>query len=83
MTGMPAQRFGLAQRGRIREGYYADLVLFDPERIIDTATFSDPIRPAVGIEYVWVNGSLSYTSQGSMETRSGRFVPRGKTSWVE
>jgi N-acyl-D-amino-acid deacylase len=83
MTGMPAQRFGLARRGRIREGYYADLVLFDPERIIDTATFSDPIRPAVGIEYVWVNGLLSYTSQGSMETRSGRFVRRGKTSWIE
>jgi N-acyl-D-aspartate/D-glutamate deacylase len=83
MTGMPAQRFGLPQRGRIREGYYADLVLFDPERIIDTATFSDPIRPAVGIGYVWVNGSLSYTNQGSTETRSGLFVPRGKTSWVE
>jgi N-acyl-D-aspartate/D-glutamate deacylase len=83
MTGMPAQRFGLAQRGRIHEGYYADLVLFDPERIIDTATFSDPIRPAVGIEYVWVNGSLAYTSQGSMENRSGRFLPRGKVTWIE
>jgi N-acyl-D-aspartate/D-glutamate deacylase len=83
MTGMPAQRFGLAQRGRICEGYYADLVLFDPERIIDTATFSNPISPAVGIEYVWVNGSLSYTSQGSTESRSGRYVPRGKTAWIE
>jgi N-acyl-D-amino-acid deacylase len=83
MTGMPGQRFGLAQRGRIREGYYADLVLFDPERIVDTATFADPIRPALGIAYVWVNGLLSYTNQGSMETRSGRFVPRGKTSWIE
>jgi N-acyl-D-amino-acid deacylase len=83
MTGMPAQRFGLAQRGRICEGYYADLVLFDPERIIDTATFSNPMSPAVGIEYVWVNGSLSYTSQGSTESRSGRFVPRGKTTWIE
>jgi N-acyl-D-aspartate/D-glutamate deacylase len=83
MTGMPAQRFGLAQRGRICEGYYADLVLFDPERIIDTATFSNPISPAVGIEYVWVNGSLSYTSQGSTESRSGRYVPRGKTTWIE
>jgi N-acyl-D-amino-acid deacylase len=83
MTGMPAQRFGLAQRGRICEGYYADLVLFDPERIIDTATFSNPISPAVGIEYVWVNGSLSYTSRGSTESRSGRYVPRGKTAWME
>jgi N-acyl-D-amino-acid deacylase len=83
MTGMPAQRFGLAQRGRICEGYYADLVLFDPERIIDTATFSNPISPAVGIEYVWVNGSLSYTSRGSTKSRSGRYVPRGKTAWME
>jgi N-acyl-D-amino-acid deacylase len=83
MTGMPAQRFGLAQRGRICEGYYADLVLFDPERIIDTATFSNPISPAVGIEYVWVNGSLSYTSQGSTESRNGCYVPRGKIALFE
>ena len=64
MTGMPAGRFGLTRRGRIREGYYADLVLFDPERISDMATFTDPIRPAVGIERVWVNGALSYTGRG-------------------
>jgi N-acyl-D-amino-acid deacylase len=83
MTGMPAQRFGFAQRGRIREGYYADLVLFDPETIMDTATFSDPIRPAIGIDRVWVNGTLSYTSQGSTENRSGRFLSRGKPIWIE
>ena len=83
MTGMPAQRFGLAQRGRIREGYYADLVLFDPEKIADMATFSDPMRPALGIEQVWVNGSLSYTREGSTKNRNGRFVPRGRTAWIE
>ena len=83
MTEMPARRFGLAQRGLIRKGYYADLVLFDPEKIIDTATFSDPIRPAEGIQAVWVNGSLSYTSQGATEQRSGRFLPRGKTDWIQ
>ncbi len=76
MTGMPAHRFGLAQRGRIRESYYADLVLFDPEKIVDMATFSDPMRPAVGIERVWVNGTLSYTCEGSTGNRSGRFLPR-------
>lgn len=83
MTGMPAQRFGLAGRGYLRKNYAADLVLFDPEAIIDTATFEDPIQPAKGIAAVWVNGSLSYTSQGTTGSRSGRFLPRGKTSWIQ
>jgi N-acyl-D-amino-acid deacylase len=83
MTGMPAQRFGIAQRGQIREGYHADFVLFDPETIADTATFSDPTLLAVGIEGVWVNGKLSYTRQGSTEQRNGRFLPRARTAWIE
>lgn len=83
MTGMPAQRFGFAKRGLVREGYFADLVLFDPERVIDTATFADPIRPAEGIIGVWVNGILSYTDQGPTGKRSGLFLPRGKTTWVK
>jgi N-acyl-D-amino-acid deacylase len=83
MTGLPAQRFGLAQRGRIHEGYYADLVLFDARRISDMATYSNPTRPAVGIERVWVNGQLSYTGQGSTGNRSGRFLQRGKAEWIE
>jgi N-acyl-D-amino-acid deacylase len=82
MTGMTAERFGLGLRGRIREGYYADLVLFDPETIIDQATYSDPTRPALGIERVWVNGALSYTSQGMTENRRGRFLPRGRSTWL-
>jgi len=76
MTGMPAQRFGLAARGLIRKDYAADLVLFDPETILDTATFSDPIQPAVGINSVWVNGTLSYTANGATGNRAGRFIPR-------
>lgn len=83
MTAMPAQRFGLAERGLIREGYYADLVLFDPETIIDTATFSNPIRAAQGIAGVWVNGVLSYTDTGATNHRAGRFLGRGKTKWVQ
>lgn len=81
MTGMPAQRFGLAQRGLIREGFAADLVLFDPGKIIDTATFADPIRPAEGIMNVWVNGILSYTAAGATGNRAGRFLPRGSMQW--
>jgi len=83
MTGMPAQRFGLAGRGLIRRDYAADLVLFDPETILDSATFSDPIQPATGIEAVWVNGVLSYTAKGATTNRSGRFLPRGKTEWIQ
>ena len=83
MTGLPAQRFGLSKRGLIRKDYYADLVLFDPETIIDTATFSDPIRPAEGITAVWVNGVLSYTNEGATGNRGGRFLPRGESSWIQ
>jgi N-acyl-D-amino-acid deacylase len=83
MTGMPAQRFGLAQRGLIREGYAADLVLFDPEKIIDTATFEDPVRAAEGITSVWVNGVPSYSADGPTGNRAGRFLHRGSTQWVQ
>ena len=83
MTGMPAQRFGLAERGLIRNGYFADLVLFDPAKIIDTATFADPIRAAEGIAGVWVNGVLSYTAAGATGNRAGRFLPRATTRWIQ
>jgi N-acyl-D-amino-acid deacylase len=83
MTSMPAQRFGLAHRGKIAEGYFADLILFDPDSIRDKATFTDPIRPAQGIHSVWVNGTLSYTAQGLTGNRAGRFLPRARTEWVQ
>jgi len=76
MTGLPATRFSLAQRGLIRENYFADLVLFDPATIRDTATFDDPQQPAAGIHSVWVNGTLSYTLEGATPNRAGRFLPR-------
>jgi N-acyl-D-aspartate/D-glutamate deacylase len=83
MTGMPAQRFGIAERGFIREGFFADLTLFDPEKIIDAATFSEPKQAAKGIVGVWVNGLLSYNAEGQLLQRSGRFLPRGKTKWAQ
>jgi N-acyl-D-aspartate/D-glutamate deacylase len=76
MTGMPAQQFGLAGRGRIEEGCYGDLVLFDPETIRDTASFSNPISAAEGIAAVWVNGVLSYQDGAAAGERAGRFLPR-------
>ena len=81
MTGLPAARFGISDRGLIREGHYADLVLFDAETVSDTATFDDPIRPAQGILSVWVNGVLSYRDQAATGRRVGRFLPRDDRSW--
>jgi len=83
MTAMPARRFGIEDRGLVRAGYYADLVLFDAAKIIDIATFNDPVRSAKGIAAVWVNGVLSYTAEGATGNRAGQFVPRGKTTWIQ
>lgn len=57
MTGFPAQRMGFKDRGLLREGYAADLTVFNPATIRDTATFDDPIRFPEGIPYVLVNGT--------------------------
>jgi N-acyl-D-amino-acid deacylase len=78
MTGLPARRFGISQRGLLREGYYADMVLFDPEQIEDTATFTEPVQRARGIAGVWVNGVLSYNGTEPTGQRGGRFLPRQK-----
>jgi N-acyl-D-amino-acid deacylase len=56
MTSLPADIFGLRDRGRIVEGAYADLVLFDPKTIVDTATYENPYAYPLGIKWVWVNG---------------------------
>jgi N-acyl-D-aspartate/D-glutamate deacylase len=58
MTGLPARRLGLRDRGQIRVDARADLVVFDPRRVADQATYDDPHRYAVGVEHVLVNGSL-------------------------
>jgi N-acyl-D-aspartate/D-glutamate deacylase len=58
MTSLPAQRIGLRDRGLLREGFKADIVLFDPETVNDEATFTDPHRFPKGIYYVMVNGGV-------------------------
>jgi N-acyl-D-amino-acid deacylase len=84
MTSLSAGRFGLADRGLVRVGAWADLVLFDPATVRDAATFADPIQPAEGIDAVWVNGVLSYQGgarKAATGARGGRFVPRGAMSF--
>ncbi|MPS34151.1 N-acyl-D-amino-acid deacylase family protein [Stenotrophomonas acidaminiphila] len=73
MTGLPAARFALGARGRIHAGGCADLVLFDPARVRDTASFHDPVRAAEGIDAVWVNGKLAYDGN-QVIARPGQFI---------
>ena len=58
-SSLPAQQVKLENRGLLRPGYFADITIFDPERVRDVATFEDPNRTSVGIEYVFVNGVLA------------------------
>lgn len=74
MTGLSAGNFGLKDRGELREGAFADLVVFDADTIIDTATFDDPKQPAIGIEHVIVNGAISWSGGQHTKTRAGRFI---------
>jgi N-acyl-D-amino-acid deacylase len=76
MTTLPAQRFGLRDRGMVREGYAADLVLYDADTVRDAADFTAPMKPATGIQAVWVNGVLSYWSGRSTGEHAGRFLRR-------
>jgi N-acyl-D-amino-acid deacylase len=74
MTARPAQMLGLPQRGEIRAGYFADLVVFDPATIADTATFTEPHQFPVGIDYVFVNGNLTIERGKHTEARAGRVL---------
>jgi N-acyl-D-amino-acid deacylase len=76
MTALPAAQFGLKDRGVLREGAYADLVLFDPATIADTATFERPTTPAAGIVSVVVNGRIVWNDGASTGARPGRALRR-------
>ncbi len=76
MTSLSAQHVGIAERGSIRVGHYADLVLFDPERVRDRATPEAPHLPSVGIEKVWVNGKLVFEGGQVTGNRPGKAIRR-------
>lgn len=71
MTSLPAQTFGLRERGLLREGYAADLVIFDPNTITDRATFTEPHQYPVGISYVFVNGAIVLEGGAMTKARPG------------
>jgi N-acyl-D-amino-acid deacylase len=78
MTSLPAQRFQLAERGELRKGWYADITVFDANRITDIATYGQPRQYPDGIEYVIVNGEVA-AERGSQAARhSGRLLRRGQ-----
>jgi N-acyl-D-amino-acid deacylase len=76
MTSLAADHMGLADRGRIQPGLAADLVLFDPNTVIDNATPQDPAALSTGIEKVWVNGVVVYDDGRETGARPGRFLAR-------
>lgn len=77
MTGMSASRFGLNGRGYLKPGFFADIVVIDPDKVRDQATYAEPVQFSQGVEQVWVNGCLSFIGQDkSVAVRAGRFVGR-------
>jgi N-acyl-D-amino-acid deacylase len=76
MTGLPARKFRLTDRGVIREGAHADLVVFDPSTVADVGTYQDPRRYPPGIDYVVVNGKMTADHGRHTGERGGRMLRR-------
>ncbi len=75
MTDRPARRFGLTDRGRVAVGYFADLVVLDPNTVTDTATYAEPKRFPIGIPHVVVNGRLAVEHDRCTGVFAGRAIP--------
>lgn len=76
MTGLSAAHMGFTERGLIREGMYADLVLFDPDVVIDRATPEDPRATSVGITTVWNGGEVVFENGAATDARPGKVIRR-------
>jgi N-acyl-D-amino-acid deacylase len=76
MSGKPASVFGLQDRGEIKEGYFADLTVFDPETVLDMADFDHPVEPAAGIDTVFVNGRVVWRDGAATNARPGKALRR-------
>ena len=74
MTGMPAKRLGLTDRGCIRVGCFADITVFDPATIADKGTFTEPHQYPVGIDWVIVNGTPVVADGKFSDARPGRVL---------
>ena len=76
MTSLPASNLGIARRGMLRKGYFADVVVFDPRIIQDHATFEKPMQFATGVSEVWVNGVEVIRDGEHTGAKPGRVVRR-------
>lgn len=76
MTGLPAHRFGLSDRGIVAVGNYADLVVFDPRTIEDRATYENPTEASQGIDHVFVNGRLTWSNKQGSPAGHGHLLRR-------
>ena len=76
MTGLSAAQFRLQDRGVLKPGAYADLVVFDANQILDQASFEQPMEPARGIDYVVVNGAIAWAQQQPTGSRTGSVLKR-------
>jgi len=76
MTGKAAQAFHIKDRGFLREGYYADITLFDPDTVMDTGTFVEPEQFPQGIIWVIVNGKIEVENGKETGVRAGKIIRR-------
>ena len=74
ITGAPASRLGLSNRGLIRKGYWADIVVFDPEQLIDHTSLQDPAVFPTGIEHVVINGEIAVEKGQYLDRRQGQLL---------
>ncbi|MDL2323877.1 D-aminoacylase [Ruminococcaceae bacterium OttesenSCG-928-A16] len=83
MTKKAATTFNMTDRGELKEGYYADVTIFNPETIIDKGTFTDPVQYPEGIEYVFVNGVTTVAKGKHTGKRAGRVLRKKGTEVVQ
>jgi len=84
MTSLPARTFSFHDRGIIRPGFVADLVMFDPKLVNDRATFEDPHQYSEGFDVVVVNGEVAVADGELTDLRAGRFIEhRGNMTWSQ
>ena len=77
MTSLPAQTFRIKKKGLLKEGFDADIVIFDPDTVLDKATFDDPRQKPEGIVWVLINGEVAVEEGRITGEASGKVLRYG------